>query len=75
MRNALPGAGSKVSGDTPLMLVVWSPEEIQALADEWSISCPIMKSDRPGAPGETSPEDQRIESGISLPRRWRLSAT
>ena len=24
---------AKYQGDTPLMLVVWSPEEIQALAD------------------------------------------
>nr|QUN02508.1 hypothetical protein [Escherichia coli O25b:H4-ST131] len=29
---------SKVSGNTPLMLVIWSPEEIQALADGMEIS-------------------------------------
>ncbi|EGK36713.1 hypothetical protein SFK227_2466 [Shigella flexneri K-227] len=34
---------AKYSGDTPLMLVIWSPEEIQALADGMD-PCPIMKS-------------------------------
>ncbi|MBB2280040.1 DUF1380 family protein, partial [Escherichia coli] len=29
---------AKYPGDTPLMLVVWSPEEIQALADGMDIS-------------------------------------
>ncbi|EFN2115803.1 DUF1380 domain-containing protein [Escherichia coli] len=29
---------AKYPGDTPLMLVIWSPEEIQALADEGGIS-------------------------------------
>ncbi len=38
MRNAMPEAGSKVSGDTPLMLVIWSPEEIQALSDGMDIA-------------------------------------
>lgn len=29
---------AKYPGDTPLMLVIWSPEEIQALADGMEIS-------------------------------------
>ncbi|EFI6685085.1 DUF1380 family protein, partial [Escherichia coli] len=29
---------AKYPGDTPLMLVIWSPEEIQALADGMDIS-------------------------------------
>lgn len=35
---------AKYPGDTPLMLVIWSPEEIQALADGMDISRPILKS-------------------------------
>ena len=31
---------AKYPGDTPLMLVIWSPEEIQALADGMDISQP-----------------------------------
>ncbi|EKA9506647.1 TPA: DUF1380 family protein, partial [Escherichia coli] len=29
---------AKYPGDTPLMLVIWSPEEIQALADGMDIA-------------------------------------
>ncbi|HAI3673405.1 TPA: DUF1380 domain-containing protein, partial [Escherichia coli] len=29
---------AKYSGDTPLMLVIWSPEEIQALSDGMDIA-------------------------------------
>ncbi|STF64418.1 Protein of uncharacterised function (DUF1380) [Escherichia coli] len=43
---------AKYQGDTPLMLVVWSPEEIQALADGMDISLSDHENqDRPGAPG------------------------
>ncbi len=64
MRNAMPELG-KYPGDMPLMLVIWSPEEIQALADGMDIfPCPIMKSEPSGAP-RRHPEDQRTESGIS----------
>ncbi|EJQ7281634.1 DUF1380 family protein [Escherichia coli] len=52
---------AKYPGDTPLMLVIWSPEEIQALADALSdheIRTVLARL-------EDIPEDQRIESGIS----------
>ncbi len=38
MRNAMPELAVKYPGDMPLMLVIWSPEEIQALADGMEIS-------------------------------------
>ncbi len=43
---------AKYPADTPLMLVVWSPEEIQALADGMDISLSDHEiRARPGAPG------------------------
>ena len=69
MRNAMPsGAGSKVSGIyTPLMLVIWSPEEIHSgpRLTEWIFPCPILKSGPSWRAWRNIPEDQRIESGIS----------
>ena len=55
---------AKYPGNTPLMLLIWSPEEIQALADGMDISL----------------SDHEIRtSGLSPvflpPLRWRLSAT
>lgn len=52
---------AKYPGDTPLMLVIWSPEEIQALADGMDISL----SDHEIRTVLARPEDQRTESGIS----------
>ncbi|HBA5296134.1 TPA: DUF1380 domain-containing protein [Escherichia coli] len=52
-------------GDTPLMLLIWSPEEIQALADGMEISLTDHEIRAILARLEDIPEDQRIESGIS----------
>ncbi len=52
-------------GDAPLMLVVWSPEEIQALADGMDISLSDHEIRAVLARMEDIPEDQRTESGIS----------
>lgn len=56
---------AKYPGDTPLMLVVWSPEEIQALADGMDISLSDHEIRTVLARLEDIPEDQRIESCIS----------
>ncbi|ECB6873833.1 DUF1380 domain-containing protein [Salmonella enterica subsp. enterica serovar Panama] len=56
---------AKYPGDTPLMLVIWSPEEIQALADGMEISLTDHEIRTVLARLEDIPEDQRIESGIS----------
>ncbi|WP_306145799.1 DUF1380 family protein [Escherichia coli] len=56
---------AKYQGDTPLMLVVWSPEEIQALAGGMDISLSDHEIRTVLARLEDIPEDQRIESGIS----------
>ncbi len=56
---------AKYPGDTPLMLVIWSPEEIQALADGMDISLSDHEIRTVLARLEDIPEDQRIESGIS----------
>ena len=52
-------------GDTPLMLVVWSPEDIQALADGMEISLTDHEIRTVLARLADIPEDLRIESGIS----------
>ena len=52
-------------GDAPLMLVIWSPEEIQALADGMEISLTDHEIRTVLARMEDIPEDQRTESGIS----------
>ncbi|EBT1028007.1 DUF1380 domain-containing protein, partial [Salmonella enterica] len=52
-------------GNTPLMLVIWSPEEIQALADGMDISLSDHEIRTVLARLEDIPEDQRTESGIS----------
>ena len=51
--------------NTPLMLVVWSPEEIQVLADGMDISLSDHEIRTVLARLEDIPEDQRTESGIS----------
>ncbi|HBA6170957.1 TPA: DUF1380 domain-containing protein, partial [Escherichia coli] len=56
---------AKYPGDTPLMLVIWSPEEIQALADGMEISLTGHEIRTVLARLEDIPEDQRTESGIS----------
>ncbi|MEM0800745.1 DUF1380 domain-containing protein [Escherichia coli] len=56
---------AKYPGDTPLMLVIWSPEEIQALADGMEISLTDHEIRAVLARMEDIPEDQRTESGIS----------
>ena len=56
---------AKYPGDAPLMLVIWSPEEIQALADGMDISLSDHEIRTVLARLEDIPEDQRIESGIS----------
>lgn len=55
---------AKYPGDTPLMLVIWSPEEIQALADGMDISLSDHEIRTVWRARRTS-EDQRTESGIS----------
>ena len=55
---------AKYPGDMPLMLVIWSPEEIQALADGMDISLSDHEIRTVLARLEDIPEDQRIESGI-----------
>ncbi|MCV1086308.1 DUF1380 domain-containing protein, partial [Escherichia coli] len=56
---------AKYSGDTPLMLVIWSPEEIQALSDGMDIALTDHEIRTVLARLEDIPEDQRTESGIS----------
>ncbi|OKV88662.1 hypothetical protein AWP67_17125 [Escherichia coli] len=56
---------AKYPGYTPLMLVILSPEEIQALADGMDISLSDPEIRTVLARLEDIPEDQRIESGIS----------
>lgn len=56
---------AKYPGNTPLMLVVWSPEEIQALADGMEISLTGHEIRAVLARLEDIPEEQRTESGIS----------
>ncbi len=56
---------AKYSGDTPLMLVIWSPEEIQALSDGMDIALTDHEIRTVPARTEDIPEDQRTESGIS----------
>ncbi len=57
---------AKYPGDTPLMLVIWSPEEIQASLTEWNfltdheIRTVLARM-------EDIPEDQRIDP-VFLPR-------
>ncbi len=61
---------AKYPGDTPLMLVIWSPEEIQALADGMDISLSDHEIRAVLARLEDIPEDQR--SDCSPPCRARL---
>lgn len=49
------------------MLVIWSPEEIQALADGMEISLTDHEIGAVLARMEDIPEDQRTESGILPP--------
>ncbi|EOD0344682.1 DUF1380 family protein, partial [Escherichia coli] len=56
---------AKYPGDTTLMLVIWSPEEIQALADGMDISLSDHEIRTVLARLADIPEDQRTESGIS----------
>ena len=63
---------AKYPGDAPLMLVIWSPEEIQALADGMEISLTdheirtvLARMEDIPEDMEDIPEDQRTESGIS----------
>ncbi|WP_201482607.1 DUF1380 family protein [Escherichia coli] len=56
---------AKYPGNTPLMLVVWSQEEIQALADGMEISLTDHEIRTILAHLEDITEDQRTESGIS----------
>lgn len=55
----------KYPGDMPLMLVIWSTEEIQALADGMDISLSDHEIRTVLARLEDILEDQRTESGIS----------
>ncbi len=75
MRNAMPELAVKYPGDMPLMLVIWSPEEIQALADGMEISLTGHEIRTVWHALEDIPEDQRIESGISSAAVMELSAT
>ncbi|MEL8214131.1 DUF1380 family protein, partial [Escherichia coli] len=56
---------AKYPGNTPLMLLIWSPEEIQALADGMDISLSAHEIRTVLARLEAIPEDQLTESGIS----------
>ncbi|MFH0472101.1 DUF1380 family protein [Escherichia coli] len=56
---------AKYPGNTPLMLLIWSPEEIQALADGMEISLTDHEIRTVRAPLGDIREDQRRESGIS----------
>lgn len=66
---------AKYPGDTPLMLVIWSPEEIQALADGMDISCPIMKSGLSWRAWRTSRKTSGLNPVFLPVRRWRSSIT
>ncbi len=65
----------KYPGDMPLMLVIWSPEEIQALADGMDIS--LSDHEIRTVPART--RTSRKTSGLNpvfLPAwRWRSSIT
>ncbi|MEL9245553.1 DUF1380 family protein, partial [Escherichia coli] len=56
---------AKYPGNTPLMLLIWSPEEIQALADGMEISLTDHEISTVLAHLQCIPADQRLESGIS----------
>ena len=56
---------AQYQGNTPLMLVVWSPEEIKALADGMDIALTDHEIRTVLARLKDIPEDQRIESGVS----------
>ena len=61
---------AKYPGNTPLMLLIWSPEEIQALADGMDISLSDHEIRTVLARLEDIPEDQR-----SLPYRQSSNST
>lgn len=66
---------AKYPGDTPLMLVVWSPEEIQALADGMDISLSDHEIRTVWRARRTSRKTSELSPVFLPPRRWRLSAT
>ena len=57
---------AKYPGDTPLMLVVWSPEEIQALADGMDISLSDHEIRTVLARLEDIPEESGISSAAVM---------
>lgn len=65
----------KYPGDMPLMLVIWSPEEIQALADGMDISLSDHEIRTVWRAWRTSRKTSELSPVFLPPRRWRLSAT
>lgn len=65
----------KYPGDMPLMLVIWSPEEIQALADGMDISLSDHEIRTVWRAWRTSRKTSGWSPVFLPPLRWRLSAT
>ena len=63
----------KYPGDMPLMLVIWSPEEIQALADGMDISLSDPEIRTVLARLEDIPEDSGLNPVFLPAWRWRSS--
>ena len=66
---------AKYPGDTPLMLVIWSPEEIQALADGMDISLSDHEIRTVPARRRTSRKTSGLNPVFLPVRRWRSSIT
>ena len=65
---------AKYPGDTPLMLVIWSSEEIQALADGMDIALTDHEIRTVLARLEDIPEDQRTEPRACSDRSGRAAS-
>ncbi|STK66865.1 Protein of uncharacterised function (DUF1380) [Escherichia coli] len=66
---------AKYPGDTPLMLVIWSPEEIQALADGMDISLSDHESGLSWRAWRTSRKTSGLNPVFLPAWRWRSSIT
>lgn len=66
---------AKYPGNTPLMLLIWSPEEIQALADGMDISLSDHEIRTVWRARRTSRKTSGLNPVFLPVRRWRLSIT
>ncbi len=66
---------AKYSGDTPLMLVIWSPEEIQALSDGMDIALTDHEIRTVWRARRTSRKTSGLNPVFLPAWRWRSSIT